>query len=227
MAAQQILNAALKQARTDLGEAPSDGAADVKMFEAKVAEQAVCNLQTARHHLGQAVLAGLWAIYQNEYFTQLGEYNTLHEWIAGKFGDTQENQYIHDLGLIVIRVFPKVQSRLVAGNPFKLEDGTPIGVDTLIETPGLVGKFKQMSSVFEEVSHKPELQESLIRGAVTKTRVDFVEDIARASGKEVIRIPFQATSMPDHRYRVEMELDEKQFFTLRALLGKSAMESIA
>jgi len=33
--------------------------------------------------------------------------------------------------------------------------------------------------------------------------------------------------MPDHRYRVEMELDEKQFFTLRALLGKSAMESIA
>jgi len=225
--AQAILGAAKLAAQKTFLSEESAGYASDKMREAKIVEMAIIHLIDAGNNISQAVLAGMWEILSTNDVGLLGEYNTFTEWALGALSPYASNQYIIDLSRIVLRIFTKVHSRHAAGNPFKTEDGTVITVELLLEKPGLIRKLKELSSTFESQEGNDSAQDELMEAIVTKP-YSQVRDVAdRMSGKNIILIPFVTTSLPDSQFLVTMTLSEQEYFTLRALLGKSGEEHIA
>lgn len=198
--------------------------------EAEVAADAAIRLIKQGGTLSMAQLRAFWEIQKCGYFLQVGEFNTLREWIDDAViphaADESMIRQIRDMAFVVERIFVPVFAAEMQRVPFKNpETGEIITVDILLKSKGLVWKLKAMSNLFASAKSDTERRE-IMNIIVTKKRSETVAEREKRTKGSIITLPYREDRVGD-TYRVTFELTEHQLRFLKSLLGKAGEVQIA
>ena len=220
----------------------------IQMYEAKVWQDAIKDMIVLKGDIGRQIIAGFWHVLYNDMHTLLGEYNNLVEWVRDVMAQYDEEHTLDDAeqsdikrntiidyASIVERIFPTVFARQNTKNPFKITetiiskdaDGneaevtieTPVTVEMLMTTRGLIGKLKMFSSHFADA--EPETQQNIIQTVITKSKSEAAcmrDSIVK--GTPTVKLPFRRTRIEDGSWEITLQLNDEQY-TLFAIRLKN------
>lgn len=138
--------------------------------------------------LGQVQLLAFWDMYKRGSFRKLPKSpGTVLE--AAKLQTWQNREYILSLARIVDRVFADVDARASLGKPYTFPNDakTPITVEYLLSTDGLVKKLLYVSRVWENILPNDfESRQKLMAAVVSKSSAAVEGEIDQVANKTVI-----------------------------------------
>lgn len=192
--------------------------------EANVLNLAIRDFGKLQGNVGQVMLAGMFMQYQNQTF-RTDECDTLEEWAETQMGDEVDLWYMKSLAKVVETIFAYVHKREKAENPvLDADTNTPITVDMLISTPGLVSKLKENADWFSK-QESDEKRDELISDIATKPRSKINATKAKQQKSEIdpqMIIKAVFTVKENGKNTITMEdISDAQVELVRKSLGKA------
>lgn len=151
------------------------------MEDAYVLDLTLKDLARSQGNLGQIMLAGFWRMFQGKHYL-IFEEESLLAYAINQMPEHIDVYYVRSLAKAAETILKYVYDAEISGKPILDPDTqTPITVNLLIATPGLVSKLKENADHFATLTDDKQRLEMLVAIA-TKGRVEVKATKARQKG---------------------------------------------